>query len=421
MDTSELKEYSEKEQEIANNLFTENTIRLEKNESSTLGHLDFYPEISDILKNKTYTNWMINPDSIFIQLPFYDKILLPIRPFPTPEIYEKGYGITVEQTVELTKKGKVIPLPAHDPMSYRNLDYLDMLLELRNPAITHRMARYNTCRLVTVMKKPFEQLIDWVHEGESIALRMDLTGANNLAKLTNKTLGKYAKIKNIESSIGTDYAHLHLMGYSRLAEDLIDFDDSATVYASLLMFSNALHRIPSWALDGTQSMLQRDYALAEAAGAKLEKPFPVDVGKLLTKEFSLINIRDVGFEKVIDITKNTEKARKALLELDKAVEKEQTDKMVDRAIALENVWMESNETIKSMMQRRKTLAKYIPLFFGLIGPATSFLNTPGIIETITNAVDKFDIASSISDRLRKLRKPNHIVALYSLKKSQEIH
>ena len=82
----------------------------------------------------------------------------------------------------------------------------------------------------------------------------------------------------------------------------------------------------------------------------------------MTKEFHLLSIHDVGFEKVIDIVDNTIKARTALLELDKAVENEQSEKMIDRAQALENVWTDTNETIQSMVSKKNKITKYFPMF-----------------------------------------------------------
>ena len=412
-----LQEYAEKEQEQSNLLYYQNLDRLQNSSDETLSYLDFFPELKLKLENKAYTNWMIDSKSIFVQLPFYDTLILPLKPFPNESAFKKMYGIDVDQTIELTKKGKVIPLLAHAPTNYINLDYMNKLLELKNPSIGFRMGRYNTCRLVGVLEKPYEQLMNWVQEGEQLARKLDLTSANHFHNLTNNTVSHNARGNSGSAeTMAMNYAHLNLMGYSELASQLIDFPDSELVYIELSILENLLHQIPHWSLDGSQSMLESDCMVAHIWDVPV-KSYPVDIGKTLTKEFHLLNIRDVGFEKVIDITNQTHKARSALLELDKAVENEQSEKIIDRAESLEIVWTDTNDVIQSMMSKKNNISKYFPLFFGLVGSAAGAINMPGIFETIFDNVGNLPVISPLSDKLLKLKKPSHVVAVYDLKNS----
>ena len=90
MKRSILEDYHLKERAISEKLFADHTARLQESDSETLSYLDFFPELQSQLKNKVWTNWMIDSKSIFVQLPFYDTVILPLKPFPDETTFQKN-------------------------------------------------------------------------------------------------------------------------------------------------------------------------------------------------------------------------------------------------------------------------------------------------------------------------------------------
>jgi hypothetical protein len=144
--------------------------------------------------------------------------------------------------------------------------------------------------------------------------------------------------------------------------------------------------------------------------------FPVDIAKTLIERFSLLDVRDLGLYKIIELSSQTTKARKALWELDRAVKANAAETLSDRTTALSNVLKEVNETVKSMVSSTEKIEKIVPVVFGAIGGIAGSLAGPQGLVTggLAGAIGSFPFADEVASSVAKLGQANHIVAVYDL-------
>ncbi|MBI3639697.1 MAG: hypothetical protein HY223_05210 [Thaumarchaeota archaeon] len=415
----ELQELEDKEIEKLDKLIDKVVDNI--NSGKKLTPLDFYPEIASFVKGKTYTNWLVMHRPILLQLPFYDVTLMPIFPLNDEKIFEKETGLTVQQTLELYKEGKILPLLQFPPLEFRGLDYLDPILELNLPILNFRQPAYDHALSINVLGHDQYQISTWYEEGMEIFKIVTSDKLNKFPESLTSLLSKDAQTdSDFIRNIGYAYARLMLMGYSDLVSILLSLKNPMTIAQSLWIYEKVLTAKHHLSLGGVVSWDTLDALAAKNLGIDSAKAFPIDVGKLLIKEFELVSIRDFGFEKIIKITNSTAKPRKALFALDEAVELHQEEKIIDRSLALRETWEETNEIVRSMNKSKDKITKFIPLSIGLVGGLSTAFNTlPGIISTILGIAGCQVIAEPLTEFILKLGKPTHIVSIFDL--SKEIH
>lgn len=128
MNLQQLKKYESDEREKIHAISSQ----LLRGQKADYFRLDLYPEFKDKLKGKVYTN-VLRGISVLTQLPFYDAIIMPVPRTPSEDEYRKSTGLSVDQTMQLVDKGKIIPIIFEMLTNYRDLDYLDPILERRFP------------------------------------------------------------------------------------------------------------------------------------------------------------------------------------------------------------------------------------------------------------------------------------------------
>ena len=145
--------------------------------------------------------------------------------------------------------------------------------------------------------------------------------------------------------------------------------------------------------------------------------FPVDVGK------ALVEACEVNIEGFLDLDIDAKRTRKALKSLDEAVEKEQIDKIYDRKKDLRDAINDAKEAVKSIEKTKDRIEKainYGSLTVGIVGPIAYKLTGDPLLALLLElpclSTDISKIATPIAEVLVKLKKPNHVVMLYEIKK-----
>lgn len=417
MDIKDLKEYEDIELEKSTNLFKKKLDSLLKDDK-TISPLDFFPEFSSELKKIAYTNWLGFSDSLPVQLPFFDVVILPIFPVREKEKFEKTVGLSVKKITELYHHKKVIPLPTRTPSEYVGLDYLDEILELKLPVMSSRIALYDESFSIATSGKSFN---DNVHKIKTEARqKFRLLNIPAIKENFEQDFSNFSnsdkEINDLISEIISYYTHIDFMGYSELAKKIITGNDSVTVARQLKLYDRILHDVPLSSIDGAYTLDTGEIEAIKKIDSEPNKIFPGDVGKLLIKEFKLLRIENLEYDKVLEIIKDTSKARKALFDLDQAVQNEQKEKMIDRSLALKTKWQESNDvTISASNKNQKISKHFIPVSLGVMGSFASILQEPGILAAIAGTTVSIPFINRIINKSIMFRKPNHIASIYDLK------
>jgi hypothetical protein len=371
---------------------------------------DFYPELT--LK-EPYTGFLIGSarGSAWIQLPFFEQVILPVRPYKNQKAFRVAYGMTVNEFVELVKLGKIVPLRQNRLLEYANLDYLDPILEMKPPSFARTacfdVAVYGGVKLLETLDAP----------PDSTAFRRVCRAYSPMIDHDVRACGP----KSSSGALGAanDYWGLALAGYQNLADRIIALRDPKIAAVMLAMFGEMLCDAPRDALNGIVS-IDRESILADLwnVGCNLTAlRFPSDIGKLLIRELKLINISAVGFDGVISICKDTGRARKALLEFDKSVAKIESEMLIDRAHALEVAWHEANQANESIIRRKRRVQPMISASIGISGAlAGSLGGLPGLLSGgLCGVLSSIPLAEPVADKIARFGKPNNVVALYDLK------
>jgi len=130
-----------------------------------------------------------------------------------------------------------------------------------------------------------------------------------------------------------------------------------------------------------------------------------------------------NIEEFLDLDIDAKRTRKALKSLDEAVEKEQIDKIYDRKKDLRNAIVDTKEAVKSIEKTKDRIEKainYGSLTVGIVGPIAYKLTGDPLLALLLElpclSTDISKIATPIAEVLVKLKKPNHVVVLYEIKK-----
>jgi len=393
----------------------ENEIRYRLGESlankKKLSMRDFYPEFKF---EGTYTNAFLDK-TWKLQLPFYDTLIVPIAPYKKKP-FESLYDCHIEMMLELYKKGKILFILGAYPLHFKGLDHLDPILDLKPPVLTMRKSAYHILytglHLLQQRSMNFKELCT---TDEYIGL------AEQLKKISLKGYGRAVPL---DKQVWTRLGDLNLYGYGELVSKLLKIKQSYHFAYSTFMLHRILVELENLSIDGIMSLDKEDFNWAAVASRfkNIDKDidvFPCDVGQLLIKELRLMRVDNLGIDKVLEISKNTAKARRALLELDRAVAILQMDKIIDRARALESIWSDSNEIIDSMLRKAKLASLSFLVSVGIVGGMVGSIGgSTGIIASIVGSVtSSLPIAKRVSESLVKLKKPAHTLAIFDLKKN----
>jgi hypothetical protein len=429
-----------------------------------ISFLDLYPELRPKLKNKEHTNWVSTSSSEFcpvtVQLPFFEKVVLPIPAAPTPEEYEKTHGISVEQTVDLTRKGRIVPLLWFNYTDYAGLkdNYLDPILN-KNPPTLSRMdwldaiiTAGNSVQPSDISSMTPGDLLGIVDEAQATQRELFTSIHKRVEPIVDRTYPQWNLRDSCKNIISGSYANLFFRGHPNLADTLLGLveTDPLNAMQALMVYSNFFVLFPQVALDGLISYNKNDLVYAKNSVANIDNAraseinayvrdniqrfdprfFPVELGRVLTKEFHLVSVRDLGFDRIIEICDRTKEPRTALFEIDNAIAAGTLADLRSEEENLGDSFAIINEECNSMIRKKQRIkegAKTFSVSLGLISGAgllaTSMAGYSGVLPIILAAAGvssqtlrllDLKAAEPVLDQVVKFRKPSHVIALYDL-------
>lgn len=435
MDLQKLKTYESNEREKIGAVSS----RILGKQEPCYSRLDLYPEFKDKLQGKVYTNALWG-NSVLTQLPFFDVVIMPVPRSRTEDEYRKTTGLSVDQTIQLVDKGKIIPIIFETLINYRDLDYLDPILERKFPrcrevsfqSLVTKAGKYPDAKakeLRTVLERKDSELRALVKSGGK-GSGYDLV-VETLPSATryefSVDVSRFTKKSKTERINGLFQVYQLLRGLAGddMVTSLLELPPDVWFLTTGICAENLVYN-PSVALDGIVS-IERDKFLGHRVlnlflrekNPLTGQVFPIEIGRWLIETCQLVDVRDLGFEEVIEISEQTAKAREALWKLDKAVKHEQAQRVLHSRKAIQEVLEDTNRQLQSMIKASRATAKVISLSLAIIGGVIgSLAGLPGVLLGAGgSAVSSLPYARPIADRLVKIRKPAHITAVYDLKRS----
>jgi hypothetical protein len=429
LNLKDLRRLGEEEQEIAQSAALK-AIR------ESFSELDLYPEFKNKLSGKIYTN-RLKDHPLTLQLPFYDTIILPIYPVPTSSCYEKLYGVSFKQTMTLISQGNVTPLLAKDYTAFTALenDYMDELLENAPPTVNRLtyldallMAKNALLEGQTISNfRELEQarervIIDLSKRAEQIEAQHHLGEAS--VHYQNPDPDNIGPVKG-DWSIPRFYIEFCIRGYSDLAEELIALDRVPSMI-SLAGYSEFLITAPYRALGGLPSVENVYLSMARMAPSNITRDdliraFPVEIGELLINRFKLVDTTDLSLKGAIHVWSKTREARRALVELDRAITQgANLTEIISKGEALTEFFNNVNQECEDMVRKKsKITTRYIPFSLAIIGGIAHYKTAlPGVISfalpIIWSEISKKQLVQEPVDFLLKLKRPPYICAFYDL-------
>ena len=404
MDATELEEYENHQNEICHRL----SKLLARNRKHSWK--EFFPEfeIEGVCTNAFMNNtWKL-------QLPFYDAVILPVLP-EKEEDFEERYDCSTETMIELNKKGKIFFLLGARPLAFAGLHYLDPILGLDPPVFADRKMVYHLCLLGQHILQ------------QRIANFQSLCKSRNYRKLIRTIERVGARLPEVDwgTQLRLRLTDLYLSGYGKLVSRLVKCKSPSEFVHFSVMTHRILIELEMMSIDGVICVDKEDLSWTRALSKfkKINKDidvFPYDVGQLLIKELKLMRVDNLEIDEILEISKNTFKARRALLELDKATAILMMENILDRTQALESVWLESNEVVESMIKKERAASALFLVSIGIIGGAIGSVGgTNGIIASILGSVaTSVPLVKRASETLAKIKKPGHVLALFDLRKAE---
>lgn len=362
-------------------------------------------------------------------IPFLETHIVNISSFKDKDTFERAYGMSVELLVELYKKGRAEFLLNGHPTEFANLDYLDEILEFKPPSVSCRTPLYDELsfgedkisfyakeayKVIQKVKSskgfeeyasPEETLKDYVWNS---CERLGIHGYDYLIKVALK----YAE------SIDREMASTELMNPPDLVATMCiiySYFLTEPIYSSL----DGVHYLDS---KTEEIKLVYDEALKMHPKSRAEL-FSVDVGKALIEACEVYLPQKQNIEGILDLDIEAKRTRKALKSLDEAVEKEQLDKIVDRKRAIRNAMVDTKEAVKSIEKTKNRIEKtinYGSLTVGIVGPIAYKLTGDPLLAFLLGlsglSTRASKIATPVAEVLAKLKKQNHVVMIYEIKK-----
>lgn len=392
----------------------------------------FYPEL-ELKENDLYSNWMYVP--VWAQLPYYEKLIVPVIPVRDIATFERQYGLIPETLVALAKQTKRIQfLLTWQPTDFAGLEYLDPILQLRPPS-------------TPVREHAFYHNLMNEKQVDQIYARSERFGSQMFSKLRFHrkyfyTSCNFSPSKVIKNGIERMVTHLIAFGYRQIVDSLAKFmedypDRVDDAYTALYLYALFLCGPYVSALNGV--FVTGDEFLKDLDVVGIEAPsqvFPADVGELLAEKLMLAPTKSL--DEALDVYPNYAKARDALRKLDsfvsswewyKKVTGESSEILSSRKAVLKATWNETTASLKSWPKDVRNVKAMIEegvvlgsVSIGVLGSlALNLPATSGILATILSKYvgDLFKrnvakVTPSVSEKLVRFYKPSHTTAIMSI-------
>ncbi|RLG18359.1 hypothetical protein DRN63_01575 [Nanoarchaeota archaeon] len=424
IDKEYLQDYSEREKELLQKF-------MEKLNDGLVSKDDVYPSTERLPIVRPYT-FSIPRKKIWFQLPFYGTLIVPLRPISDPVHFSEVHGFDlddIERLIELSKKKRKVQFVlADNPTLYAPCDFLEsILLELKPPQFFYF---------------PLESEFPFNVESESIKdmIKEDPDSYDFYSQA--KICGFYQFLKQLFEEIyyrpfteeifggyAQAYSRLKRLGHDKLADAiinkmLVDFYEAYALFkASLILilevYTNPLKPIISLPREVYDVSLEK---LLEHENLKtIVKPeFPYEIGRFLTRKTKgLVVPKNCEGAIEMDDRFETNKLRDLLQKINKAIEKHDVDKAEENVKEIEEIleyfWAEADKI--------RALKEKIRIGLAVIGSLATvpLSGLPGLLTGLGFSVadkimDKV-LWNSISEKLAKWMKPDHLVVIYDFKKT----
>jgi len=374
--------------------------------------LDFYPEFR---LNNPYTSAWKWDIPVWVLLPYYSNIIVPIYPNYKEHEFKKRYGLNIDQLLGLEKEKK-ISIGLHLPQNNEE-KISDYLMPLYQEGID---------RNIPVFQRT-EAFMNFMDE---CTFRESLTEAKMLFEGKFKELAILIEEREtlLEQGAVFDYANLKCLGYSEITENIKNLSgfDPKLAWVALYPYITFLVNPLIESLNGVHIVSKEDISgldnWSNIINPNWDKTtigegyelFPVDVGKSLIDNAQLITPNNL--EDSLNIYPDFEKARSVLKDLEIAVEEKKN--VIDKKIALEEIWSEIN----SIELESGKLNTYLEVALGVVGPVTGYIvgDFPGLLAgLLCNIIGKNQITANFTNYLSKFGKSSHIIKIYDFKRISE--
>ena len=422
--------------------------KYEKNKKLKVDILDFYQEKTlnpPYSSSNSATSNSIKPYQL---MPFFKTVIVDILRLPSEELFNQYYGMSVEELIELERKGKVlIRLPDYY-ISYHNIenDYLDPIL-LRNPPnsfLINQVFGYLINNTIVDELKEVENLFKKEFDfGSNLGIEMGMIDPMVVASfnimaggdpyLPNVGNEEYKKFTN------NNFNRLCLSGYSNVntfLKELLSVGNGrldwafvySTAYTSfladpILSSLNGTHMASYNMKEILNDLILRttNEELRKTLLSKSSNILCYDIGKTLSEEIStplLFNL-----EESLDYDYNG--AINALKSLERAIDEKNSSEIIDLTNELKNELYEAGQIAKNMrgsVEKNLNRVKSISTTISLLGDGAEALADPQfkpLLKAISlgakglNALAETETFQKVVERVVKFNKEDHVLYLYN--------
>jgi hypothetical protein len=358
---------------------------------------------------------------ISVQMPFFEQLIMTLRPYHTENDFEVAYGLSVQAVLDLWRQKRLL-VTAVDPIRYVGLDYLDPILENEPPYLEMAAEVFfrGTSNLMggeEYFDSCYEVALAKIRSSRSIMEAVP----DKMPRLAYRTMTK----DDFLSTFATAYATLCGFGYEELATGLLSNANFVSL-ESMVKFNELLIFYPRYkALDGIVTLDPSNFQLATQLGLPTNtQPFPVEVAKLLARKLPILTIKDVGWEDVVELRGKTAELRKLLFELDRYASSGEFEKL-PREDALEKAFEEARLASAEIAKARKLSTLTINASLGVLGGAAgvALAGYPGLLASLVGPaiglLGEIPFAEETADALSKWRKKSHAIAYFDVQRSLE--
>jgi hypothetical protein len=422
-----------------------------KNKKDKIDILDFY---QDLNLDTTYTSAnsassnSIKPYQLF---PFFKTVIVDVLPLYTEALFERYYGMSVEDLIELERKDKVaIRLPGiyTDYKDVEN-DYLDPILSRRPPSTFLINLKYGMLinnkisEEISEMENFFKNKEDFDF-GNNLSMEMGMVDplvitssdivTGNRPFLSNLNNDSYIKFTQ------NNFLKLNYTGYGNVnnfLKELLNVGhgrlDWAFTYSSaytsfladpILNSLNGTHMVNYNMKEILNDLIIRtsNDKLNKELLKKSNEILCYDIGKTLSEEIS--TPLPLTMQDSLDL--DFDGATNALKSLEKVIDGKNRNEIIELSIALKNELFEAGQIVEGMRgatERDTTKITNITTTISLLGAGAGYLSGDPHFQPILNAIPlvsgglssiaRTETLQKVIGRVVKSNKNDHVLYLYN--------
>jgi len=351
-------------------------------------------------------------------LPFYEQVVLPVSPARNKERFTSVHGLTPEEIAHLYSRNRVLPIILGDPtiLTEKDASYMGVLLEKKPPILrTERWLRFYKEEKGQKHSKRGKRLSE-------NAKAMIEAAKSDFPERTAKFLMYTAEVMD------ESYVSLYFCGFGDLADRIVEkyapplvayllFVLGQLLVNPTLIGLGAATQIPK---EGFEWFNQIHRSFEEIPAISRDLIFPSEIGNFLTSCYDLTFPTDPSME-IVDKAyrdKALSKARRLLIEFDRAVLEGDENRAVKKGTHLEEVYREAVEALLTLDKRvEKCRWAWNSVMYGAIG-LLGMLSTPpgGLLAGLGYRVAEKKVTDLVVPKLAGIGFNPLPIALWKFKK-----